>query len=347
MYVLVLLLKCLECLTCNRLAAYAVLIYDHFLTMDIEIEHIWKRKFSAVTGLYFMTRYYFLIAMTLVLFVFVVPLVSMATCERMLLFVPVGAGTAFTTLPNCIIAMRVYALYERNHKLALALFVFIIAETGVSLWLDLTPSISRIDVFAALGVPQVGNAPAMRFCVPQLSSSLTGIKSTSAQIMQTIFDTAVLLLVLAKARNRGGSGIIAFIVKQGLMYYLLNLATYVAWGLMLIFAPVGSKYVMGGPALGLVCVSVNRLTLHLRGFNTDFDSQRTMAPFSAKRQRRNSWLGTSTLDVRDASETSSDSGVLSTLEMHDLYGPIGPNDSGSDRKFESLNGKGADLSLSM
>lgn len=38
--------------------------------------------------------------------------------------------------------------------------------------------------------------------------------------MQTIFDTAVLLLVLAKARNRGGSGIIAFIVKQGLMYYL-------------------------------------------------------------------------------------------------------------------------------
>lgn len=75
----------------------------------------------------------------------------------------------------------VYALYERNHKLALALFVFIIAETGVSLWLDLTPSISRskrlpnhrriwsmmlifalVDVFAALGVPQVGNAPAMR-----------------------------------------------------------------------------------------------------------------------------------------------------------------------------------------
>ncbi len=94
----------------------------------------------------------------------------------------------------------------------------------------------------------------------------------------------------------------------------------------------------------LVCVSVNRLTLHLRGFNTDFDSQRTMAPFSAKRQRRNSWLGTSTLDVRDASETSSESGVLSTLEMHDLYGP---NDGGSDRKFQSLNGKGAVSSVSI
>ncbi|KLO13217.1 hypothetical protein SCHPADRAFT_890199 [Schizopora paradoxa] len=292
------------------LAAYAVAIYDHFLTMDIE------------------TRYYFIIAMTLVLFVhpdfsvFVIPLVSIETCDRMLLFVPIGAGTPFTTLPNLIVALRVYALYERNKKLAWILFVYITAETAVSLWLDLTPSVSRIDVFAALGFPQISNAPAMHFCVPQLAASLTGLKSTSSQIMQTVFDTGVLALVLYKAR-RGGSGILALIARQGIAYYLLNLAVYLAWTLMLVVAPPESKYVMGGPALGL--------TLHLRSFNSDFDSQKTMAPFAAaKVQRRNSWVGVSSLGIQDNFRHGE---LSTTFELDDLDEM---NGGGSEKKFQTL-----------
>jgi len=258
----------------------------------------------------------------------------------MLFFAPLGAGTPFTPLPNCIIALRVFALYERNKKLAFALFLYIIAETGVSLWLDLTPSVSRIDVFAALGFPEIGNAPAMHFCVPQLSASLSSLESTSAQIMQTVFDTIVLALVLFKARNRGSSGIIALIVKQGFIYYLLNLAVYLTWTLMLVFAPPESKYIMGGPALGLVCVSVNRLTLHLRSYNSDTDSERTMAPFVAKLRRQNSWLGASTLEVSRAS-----GGGLSNLEMNDLY--HGGHGGGSDRDFHSLYDDHANSAFSM
>jgi len=69
--------------------------------------------------------------------------------------------------------------------------------------------------------------------------------------MQSIFDTVALALILLKARRRSGSGLIALIAKQGLAYYTLNVATYLSWTLMLLFAPDGSKQVMGGPALNL------------------------------------------------------------------------------------------------
>ncbi|KLO05499.1 hypothetical protein SCHPADRAFT_724041 [Schizopora paradoxa] len=57
-------------------AAYAIVIYDHLLTLDIEIEHIWKQKFSAVTFLFFLTRYYFLLAINITLFFFIEPVVN-------------------------------------------------------------------------------------------------------------------------------------------------------------------------------------------------------------------------------------------------------------------------------
>lgn len=78
----------------------------------------------------------------------------------------------------------------------------------------------------------------------------------------------------------------------------------------------------------LVCVSVNRLTLHLRSYSSesDFgDVKRSLTPFSAKRQRRNSWLGASTLEVVNDSvaSTDSDSGS-SAFEMRDTHLDISP-----------------------
>ncbi len=47
----------------------------------------------------------------------------------------------------------------------------------------------------------------------------TGIQTSLGQIMQSIFDTVALALILLKARRRSGSGLIALIAKQGLAYY--------------------------------------------------------------------------------------------------------------------------------
>ncbi len=48
----------------------------------------------------------------------------------------------------------------------------------------------------------------------------TGVQTSLGQIMQSIFDTVALALILIKARKGSGSGLIALITKQGLAYYM-------------------------------------------------------------------------------------------------------------------------------
>jgi len=133
-------------------------------------------------------------------------------------------------------------------------------------------------------------------------------------------------MILVKSRKSGGGGLVAFIAKQGLVYYILNVAVYVTWGFMLIFAPAGSKYLMGGPVSGIACVSVNRLTLHLRSYSSDSEpgpSKRSEAlPTFAtvpnrQRRRRNSWLGASTFEGLDTL-VDLDEGSSSSVEMRDI-----------------------------
>lgn len=65
-------------------------------------------------------------------------------------------------------------------------------------------------------------------------------------------------------------------------------------------------------------MSVNRLTLHLRSYSpeTGFgDFKGSMTTISANRQRRSSWLGASTLEVRDL-DSSNDIGLNSFENMH-------------------------------
>jgi len=154
--------------------------------------------------------------------------------------------------------------------------------------------------------------------MPQVSTKLTGIEPALGQVMQSVFDTIVLVLILVKSRISGGGGILSFIVKQGLAYYVMSIAMYFTWTLMILFAPASKKYVMGGPASGLVCVSVNRLTLYLRSYMLDFDpgpGERTLTTFDASvaPRRRGSWLdarnlerfggyGSSSFEIRDKKE---------------------------------------------
>jgi len=181
------------------------------------------------------------------LFQFVIPVLGTSICGRSLFFILLGAGAPLTLFPNCIIALRIYALYGRNKKLALAICLYLVAQQCIGLWVDLTPSLTRVDILAALGYPELDDVPAMRVCAVQLSSKRTGVQQSAYQIMQSIFDTVALALILINARMNGGGGLLTLIAKQGLAYYIVNVATYVTWTLVLIFASE-STYVISGYA---------------------------------------------------------------------------------------------------
>jgi len=283
-------------------AALAVSVYDHILTLDIEVEHMWKRKLSAVTVLFFFTRYYFLAAQFVDLFFLYGGLVDISLCGRYIWYVLVLITTPLTALANCIVIMRIYALYGRKFLFPLVLLLYCVAQAVASLRIDFLHSVTPISPFTALGYPQLDNVPALRFCAPRLSPKLNAVEMSLTQIMQSIFDTVALLLILIKAREGYRSGLMSLIAKQGLAYYTLNTAMYISWALLLIFAQPGNKLLMAGPAIAVGCVSVNRLTLHLRSYTSipePGSTAQVITPFIVKRQRRNSWLGVSTFEIPD------------------------------------------------
>jgi len=264
--------------------------------------------------LFFFTRYYFLVAQFVDLFFLYGGLVDISL--RYLWYVLVLVTTPLTALANCVVIMRIYAVYGRKFLLPLVLLLYCVAQAVASLRIYFLYSLAPVSPFTFIGYPQLDNVPALRFCAPQLSPKLNSVETSLSPIMQSIFDTVTLLLILIKARKSFRGGIMSLIAKQGLAYYTLNAATYITLALMLIFAQPGNKLFFAGPAIALGCVSVNRLTLHLRSYASSPDSDdtaRVITPFIAKRQRRSSWLGVSTFEI-------SDGGGQNIYEMRVLSG---------------------------
>ncbi|KAF8508101.1 hypothetical protein BU17DRAFT_100040 [Hysterangium stoloniferum] len=79
-------------------AAMTMLVYDHLLTLSDEVEHVWKRKRSAVSVLFLWNRYYTLICMILV------------------------------------VSVSVYALYDRNIYVLVYLSALLLGTVGVGIW---------------------------------------------------------------------------------------------------------------------------------------------------------------------------------------------------------------------
>jgi len=275
---------------------FALLVYDHILTFPEELEYVWRRNFTAATWLFFLNRYYAIFAIGIGLLEDISPAFNPKICARMILFQPVAVGIPLTIIPNLIIILRIYALFQRNKTIAMTLFLYCLAELGVALWIYLTPSVKQISLF-----PGDPNSSALHTCLAQVSPSLTNLQTASFQIMQSIYNSIALALILFKTAN--GRGIVAVIAKQGLIYYVVNFSMVTGWTMMLLFATPGIKYTLAGPALGFASLSTAKLTLHLRSYGipkSEVEEVRFDHQLSYRFERRRSWVGTTTFDVSDS-----------------------------------------------
>ncbi|KLO07401.1 hypothetical protein SCHPADRAFT_894680 [Schizopora paradoxa] len=254
-----------------------------------KIEYIWKRRFSVVTFLFFMNRYYAFGVFITTLLMLVLPNFNPGECTRSAFFVPFMSGIPMTLFPDVVIGIRsvfssgthnVYALYGRNRALGVFLATYLIAELGVALWLYTTPSLHTV---ALPGPPEVNSVP-----------------------------------VLHAMGARENRGLKFLMVKDGIIYYAVAFFCNLTWALMVVFAPrnlisgydkwwfskTGLKYAASEATVQVVCMSVNRLTLSLRSFQspdavtTSQNEKPELSTFRYEpRRRRGSWIGTSTFEI--------------------------------------------------
>ncbi|KAG1799730.1 uncharacterized protein HD556DRAFT_61169 [Suillus plorans] len=108
-------------------AAAAVVVYDWVLTIDQEIELIWKQRWSFMTVLYLVIRYIGM-PFSLMNFLRIMPLVSLTdTVSNIMTNTLNWISVAVAAMLGAIMTIRLYAMYERSRIMLMFLVIVFLA----------------------------------------------------------------------------------------------------------------------------------------------------------------------------------------------------------------------------
>lgn len=168
-------------------AATTILVYDILLNLGREIHFIWSSVRSIPKYLYIFVRYYGLAHILIDTLVTSRINPSRPACVFYFWWLSLGGAITFTTVVNCILMMRVYALFDRRMKVLYFLLVLFVAEFAAEMYISVRTAIqdTRGITPPPLGLPFPG-------CV--ISTGPTGAVSLAAWIPCLI--VAVVFFVL-------------------------------------------------------------------------------------------------------------------------------------------------------
>ncbi|KAH7913289.1 hypothetical protein BJ138DRAFT_1146324 [Hygrophoropsis aurantiaca] len=187
-------------------AAATILAYDYLLTFDLELQHIWRARWSILKVLYILTRYLPFFGMVPLMY-HVITGLGIDACRILVWF----AGIIYTSgmAASVVLLLRTWAVWGRNMKIGVFLLVvFVLACTP--LYYTLVTYLRSVvyDTHPPAGAPECvvlsSNRPTMTFwCIMM---ALEGL---------------VLVLTLVKIRKdyRNETGLSRFILKDGVIYY--------------------------------------------------------------------------------------------------------------------------------
>ncbi|KAF8983951.1 hypothetical protein BDQ17DRAFT_751029 [Cyathus striatus] len=125
---------------CSCLAALVVLLYDHVITFRFEYKYIWKRPQSPVKSMYLFCRYFGLICQTVNAVLVFSKLqkapVDAMLCRSWFTFL-IASCSVLGTIFHIIVALRVYALHLKDHKIGILLAILLAVILGLRIhtWL--------------------------------------------------------------------------------------------------------------------------------------------------------------------------------------------------------------------
>ncbi|KAG7089113.1 hypothetical protein E1B28_010822 [Marasmius oreades] len=188
-----------------------LLIYDVIINLPAEIEYIWMREWSIVTGLYILQRYLPLFdAVVLTLHHNFGENLSTHYCT---LNYSIDAWSFFigVMLSETILTIRVWAVWGRSAPVALGLIVFFLA-CWVPCSVLLEKFLSAIE-FAPLPFPN------FRGCFISGGNHILWV----CWVLWMVYDTGTLVMILVpgiEAYRKGGrSELVKTIYQDGVMYY--------------------------------------------------------------------------------------------------------------------------------
>ncbi|KAF7326099.1 hypothetical protein MKEN_00461300 [Mycena kentingensis (nom. inval.)] len=189
----------------------SILIWDWLSCLPQEYKHIWKhRSWSPIKFLYCMVRYYTL-AVLIVTDVWFFASWSEAACSRYVRILP-GIAVLIDLSIEAVLAIRIYALYACDRRMAVALGVMLAAFLGVMIAVP-------ILAFTYTPLPIWPGA-----CIVTGQPSIAGPKFIiafyAAPMTCDVIMTALTLFRAIDQNKRGGSSsLMRRMVRDGLFYF--------------------------------------------------------------------------------------------------------------------------------
>ncbi|KAF9558649.1 hypothetical protein CPC08DRAFT_552418 [Agrocybe pediades] len=105
-----------------HLAAGVIVLYDHAITFDQEVELIWAERWSVVKGLFLMNRYYGLVAVLVDHYGIFFPATDIEVSRRFQVWQAL-TELVINVSTQGILQLRIFALYQDSNRLILHLML--------------------------------------------------------------------------------------------------------------------------------------------------------------------------------------------------------------------------------
>ncbi|CAA7268893.1 unnamed protein product [Cyclocybe aegerita] len=277
----------------SQLSSTSIILFDHLITFDQEVNLIWDSSWSLGKVLFLLNRYYTLAATIINNYAFFTPTLTDALDDNLGLRFFNWQG--WTGLIGCMLAegilqIRLYALYSLNKKVLVLMLSLFIISSATSGWI-MGSALSKISA-RAIELPRGG-----KFCVP------SGVSDTFYTFWIPMLAYEFLLCMLALIRGfqtfktngslfQSGRQLVGILVRDSVLYFLVICSTYLTCMLVWLLAPTSLLEVPVGFSVAMSCVLANRVVLNVRKVSRDVDTTRFT---SQKPLQSNHTPGTGTL----------------------------------------------------
>ncbi|KDR69146.1 hypothetical protein GALMADRAFT_282816 [Galerina marginata CBS 339.88] len=242
-----------------RIASSTIVLYDHLITLQEEVELIWKACWSLVTILFLMNRYYILAALFFDLYVTFSPNIT-NTVRGQYFHWEGWTGLVAAILAQGILQVRIYALYSLNKKILAVMLICYFACSAVSAWMW-----TDLEILIIIAVP----IPGGKFCIPSRAANFYSFWIPVLSFEFMLFFLAVFrgigeYRLAGSSMFRGGRSLVGILIRDSVFYFLVIAVAYLISLLFWLSAPSGLVEAPVGYSPAMSCVLANRVLFNIR-----------------------------------------------------------------------------------
>ncbi|KAJ7624812.1 hypothetical protein FB45DRAFT_924267 [Roridomyces roridus] len=296
-----------------QLASSAIIVFDHIITLDQEVDLIWKSSWSMGKILFIINRYYTLTS--------VIPTItdSVRLSVRLHFFRWQGwTGLIACMIAEVILQMRLYALYFLDRRVLALMVTMFIASSATSAAIMGT-ALSRIS---AVSSPLPG---IITFCAP------SGIPPWFYAFWIPILAFESLMCALALYRGfqtfrasepafQSGRHLVAILIRDSVLYFLVMFATYFTNMLIWVSAPMNLIEIPVAFSVALSCCLGNRMIFNVREVNREIKQSKAPSADTIRHSRQQGRGGVRSSFYTPAELTDIEMAELREMRVDESYG---------------------------